>query len=78
MTRKRFWRLRNALNVRLNEWGKANMGGCPSGVTDKKLRPVSGKPLLDFELARKNGWPTSYAGQWNSPEFKSFRQGLGM
>ena len=54
------------------------MGGCPSGVSDKKLRPVSGKPLLDFELARKNGWPTSYAGQWNSPEFVNFRQGLGM
>ena len=78
MTRKRFWGLRNALNVRLNEWAKKNGGVCPSGVSDKALRPVKGKPLLNFDLARKNGWPTSYDGQWNSPEFKSFRQGLGM
>ena len=76
MTRKRYWRLRNALNVRLNEWGKANLGGCPSGVTDKALRPVSGKPLFDMEAAKRKGLPTSYAELWESA--KALRDGLGM
>ena len=76
MTRKRFWRLRNALNVRLNEWGKANMGGCPSGVTDKKLRPVSGKPLVNMEAAKRSGYGTSYAECGEGLMF--LRDGLGM
>lgn len=76
MTRKRYWRLRYALNVRLHEWGKENMGGCPSGVSFKKLRPVSGKPLFDMDVAKRNGFGTSYAELWEGA--KALRDGLGM
>ncbi len=66
MTRKRFWKLRNALNVRLNEWAKENLGGCSSGITDKALRPVSGKPLVDFKVARERGFGSSYKELWEN------------
>lgn len=78
MTRKRFWGLRNALNVRLNEWGKTHMGGCPSGIGDKAMRPVSGKPLIDFKKAKEMGLDlgTSYKEAWE--KLAGFREGLGM
>ena len=78
MTRKRFWGLRNALSVRLNEWAKAN--GLPStpGLSDKKMRPVSGKPLVSFENADKYGYGKSYKECWDSDAMKKLRKNLGM
>jgi len=77
MTRKRFWGLRNALDVRLSEWGKKNMGRCPSGVTTKELRPVSGKPLINFDKAEEFGMKcSSYKEAWDA--IADLRRGLGM
>lgn len=78
MTRKRFWRLRNAENVRLREWAKDNLGGCPSGVSDKTLRPVSGKPLVDFREGVRLGFGSSYKEVWESSGNKALRGGLGL
>lgn len=77
MTRKRFWGLRNALTVKLDEWGKKN-GFVPNGVSNKKMRPVSGKPLLNFDTAKKLGYGTSYKECWNSEAMKDLRKSLGM
>ena len=77
MTRKRFWGLRNALNVRLNEWSKEANGCCPSGITDKDLRPKSGKPLVDFEKGKRLGI-SSYDDCWNSAGMIEMRKSLGM
>ena len=76
MTRKRFWRLRNAMNVKLDMWAEANMGGKPSGVSYKRLRPVSGKPLVKFDP--NNGFGMSYDEVWNSNATRFLRDGLGM
>ena len=77
MTRKRFWGLRNARTVKLDEWGKKN-GFVPNGVSNKKMRPVSGKPLLNFDTAKKLGYGTSYEECWNSEAMKDLRKSLGM
>lgn len=77
MTRKKFWGLRNATVVLLDEWGKKN-GFVPNGVSRKKMRPVSGKPLLNFEFGAANGMGTSYKEAWNSEAMKDFRKSLGM
>ena len=78
MTRKRFWGLRNAFSVRLNEWAKANGLPVPSGVCEKKMRPVSGKPLVNFEKGEELGFGTSYKECWNSSGMTTVRKGLGM
>ena len=77
MTRKRYWRLRNALNVRLEEWGRKN-GFSPKGTDNKAMRPVSGKPLVNFELGKKLGFGTSYAECWNCEAMVKLRKSLGM
>ena len=77
MTRKRFWGLRNALTVKLDEWGKKN-GFVPNGVSNKKMRPVSGKPLVNFPLGKELGYGTSYDECWNSKAMKDLRKSLGM
>lgn len=77
MTRKRFWGLRNALHVKLDEWGKEN-GYVVNGVGYKKARPVSGKPLLNFEKGKELGIGTSYDEAWNCKAVKDLRKSLGM
>lgn len=77
MTRKRFWRLRNATTVRLHAWAKEN-GLESSGISDKAMRPVSGKPLVNFPLGKKLGYGTSYDECWNSAAMKDLRKSLGM
>lgn len=75
MTRKRFWGLRNALTARLMAWAKEN--GLPaSGVSDKGCRPVSGKPLVNFNP--NNGFGMSYKDVWNSKAMRDLRKSLGM
>ena len=75
MTRKRFWGLRNALTVKLHEWAKAN--GLPSsGVSDRAMRPVSGKPLV--KLGSHPEFGKSYDECWNSEALISFRKAIGM
>ena len=76
MTRKRFWGLRNALNVRLNEWAKGMYGECPSGESEKALRPKAGVPLIDFKKSKELGYGDSYKECWE--RMKEFRSGLGM
>jgi len=78
MTRKRFWGLRNALSVRLNEWAKENGHQPASGLSDKNMRPVSGKPLVNFDMCRKYGQGTSYKEAWNSPAMRDLWKNLGM
>jgi len=78
MTRKRFWGLRNALTVRLHEWAKENGMPAPSGVSDKKMRPENGKPLVNFEKGKELGFGTSYAECWESQGMTSLRKSLGM
>ena len=77
MTRKRFWGLRNALHIKLDEWGKKN-GFVVNGATYRKLRPVSGKPLIDFEKGKELGYGTSYDEAWNSKAMKDLRKSLGI
>ena len=77
MTRKKFWGLRNALTVKLYAWAKEN--GLPySGISDRAMRPVSGKPLVNFEFGAKYGFGTSYEECWNSKCMKDLRKNLGM
>lgn len=78
MTRKRFWGLRNALSVRMNEWAKENGLPPASGLSDKKMRPVSGKPLVNFNVCREYGCGTSYKDAWNSPAMRDLRKNIGM
>ena len=74
MTRKRFWGLRNAMTVRLHAWAKAN--GLPdSGIHDRAMRPVSGKPLVKFGTP---GFGMSYDAVWNSDALRKLRKSLGM
>jgi len=77
MTRKRFWGLRNALTVNLYRWAREN-GMEYSGLSDKKMRPVSGKPLVDFSIADKHGFGKSYKECWNSKTMKDLRKSIGM
>lgn len=75
MTRKRFWKLRNALSVHLDAWAKEN--GFPySGVSNKAMRPVSGKPLVNFGKHPEYG--TSYEECWNNDAMKTLRKSIGM
>jgi len=78
MTRKRFWGLRNAFSVQLNEWAKANGLPAASGVCEKKMRPVSGRPLVNFENGKELGYGTSYEECWNCPAMATVRKNLGM
>ena len=74
MTRKRFNALRRALTVKMHAWAKAN--GLPdSGVNDKEMRPVSGKPLVNFGNA---SFSNSYSGCWNCDAMVKLRKSLGM
>ena len=74
MTRKRFWKLRNAMEVRLLAWSKANGMGF-KGTVIRSSRPVPGKPLVRFGTP---GYGNSYDEVWNSEGMKSFRKSLGM
>ena len=76
MTRKRFWGLRNALSLRLDAWAIENGHGKVSGVSNKKCRPVSGKPLVKFDP--NNGFGMSYKEVWNSKTMRDLRKALGM
>lgn len=75
MTRKRFWGLRNALTIRLHKWARENGLPC-SGISNKAMRPVSGKPLVNF--CPGNGFGMSYDEVWNSKAVKDLRKKLGM
>lgn len=77
MTRKRFWGLRNALSVKLIEYAKKN--GMPySGISDRAMRPVSGKPLVEFKDGKRLGFGTSYDECWNSEAMRNLRKAFGM
>ena len=77
MTRKRFWGLRNALAARLHTWAKEN--GLPaSGISDRAMRPVSGKPLINFSVAKDLGIEASYKAAWNCKAMRDLRKSLGM
>ena len=71
MTRKRFLKLRFALTIALRTWAKEN--GYPDYTKDTKaMRPVSGKPLVNFDgLGVK-----SYAECWNM--MNDLRKVIGM
>jgi len=77
MTRKRFWGLRNALNVRLDAWSREN-GMKVSGKSNRTMRPVSGRPLVNFDYSRKNGLGTSYDERRNCEAMVNLRKSLGM
>ena len=75
MTRKRFWRLRNAMIVKTREWANERGMGY-SGTRDKATRPVSGKPLVNFGTEYLP--ETSYAEVWNSEAMRTLRKVIGM
>jgi hypothetical protein len=79
MTRKRFWKLRNALNTRLYEWAKTqpDLDKINEGASMKAMRPVSGKPLVDFGC-RTLEYIRSYDDVWNMDGMRDLRKNLGM
>lgn len=76
MTRKRFWKLRNAMLVGLNKWAKDRGLGdkITPGRAFRSNRAIPGKPLVDFDgLGMK-----SYDEVWNCEHMKFTRDMAGM
>jgi len=76
MTRKRFWKLRNALIVGLNKWAKDHGIGdkVTPGAAFRKNRAVPGKTLVNFDGLEEK----SYKDVWESEAMKHARNMAGM